>query len=285
MSEILNNWIDGAGFPDSLVIDGHIHIGEWPHATTFHSVEEAVAESSAFLNAHGVDAFCAVSGGYIFGMPDYRLGNDFLLEVWRQMPDRLIPFLSLNPNDTGEHLIAELDRMYAEGVRCIKLINSYQENYPGDGPNLMAVYEYADRHNMLLFNHFWPEDVILKIAEMFPKTDFIFAHYRGGADEVMKQRDNVYANIWGLGPQGWLNRGIENIGAHKFMMGSDGFLNPLSVGIGPVLFAPISDDEKRLILGLNAARLLDKVGALPQALQEKCSGFCKTTGAKRKRQK
>lgn len=274
MSEILSNWLDGAGLPGTLVIDGHIHIGEWPHATTFHSVEEAAAESRAFMDAHGVEAFCAVSGGYIFSTPDYRLGNDFLLEVWRRLPDRLIPFMSLNPNDRPELLIAELDRMYDEGVRCIKLINAYQEDYPGDGPNLMAVYEYADRHNMLVFNHAWSDDVILKISAMFAETDFIFGHYRsGGGDEVMKQRDNVYANIWGLGPQGWLDRGISSTGAHKFMMGSDGFLNPLSVGIGPVVFAPISDDEKRLILGLNTARLLDKVGALPEALREKYPGI------------
>ena len=83
----------------------------------------------------------------------------------------------------------------------------------------------------------------------------------------MKKRGNVYANFWGLGPMGWLDKGIREVGAHKFMMGSDGFLNPMSVGIGPVVFADISDDEKRMVLGLNVARLLDKVGALPKVIK------------------
>ena len=269
MSGILDDWVDGRGLPGVLVVDGHIHIGAWPHAATFRGVEEAAAESAAFMDANGVDAACVQSGGYTLEGADYRLGNDFLLDVCRRLPERLIPFMSVNPNDRGEAVLAELDRMYEAGVRCIKLINAYQESYPGDGPNLMALYEYADRHRMLVFNHSWTNEVILKVSAAFPGTDFVFGHYGGGQDHVLKERANVHANVWNVGTMGWLDRGIANVGAEKFMMGSDGFLNPVSVGIGPVVFAPVSDEEKRLILGLNAARLLDKVGALPAGLKAK----------------
>ncbi len=268
MSGILEGWVGGLGLPDVLVIDGHIHIGAWPHAATFCSAEEAVTESVAFMDANGVDAACVQSGGYTHEGADYRLGNGFLIKVCRRVPDRLVPFMSVNPNDRRENIVAELDRMYDAGVRCIKLINAYQENYPGDGPNLMALYEYADRHRMLVFNHSWTNEVILKISALFPKTDFIFGHYGGGQDPVLRERANVHANVWNVGAMAWLDRGIGNVGATKFMMGSDGFLNPMSVGIGPVVFAPIADDEKRLILGLNAARILDKVGALPDGLRK-----------------
>lgn len=267
MSEILRNWKDGLGFPDVLVIDGHIHMGEWPHATTFHSIEEAVVESVAFMDANGIDAVCVQSGGYFQAGTDYRLGNDFLMEVCRRVPERLMGFTGVNPNDTREHILAELDRTFDAGIRGIKLINSYQENYPGDGPNLMAVYEYAAEHRMVVFNHSWAPDVIMKISAEFPDTDFIFGHYGKSCDPVLIARKNVYANIWSLGDLGWLDRGIQNVGAEKFILGSDGFLNPMSVGIGPVVFAPISDHDKRLLLGLTMARLLDKVGALPSPLQ------------------
>ena len=46
-------------------------------------------------------------------------------------------------------------------------------------------------------------------------------------------------------------------------------MNPVSVGIGPVVYADITDEDKRKILGLNVARILDKAGALPQELKEK----------------
>jgi len=271
VSAILDAWKAGRGLPDVLVIDGHVHIGEWRHATTFHSAEEAVEESVAFLDAHGIDAFCAVSGGHTRDGADYRRGNDFLLEVWGGLPQRMIPFLSVNPNDTRDNILAELERMHAAGVRCIKLINRYQGRYPGDGPNLMAVYEFAAERRMLVFNHAWKPEVITKISARFPETDFIFGHYDNGLDEVLLARPNVHANIWGLGNLGWLDRGLKNVGAEKFMFGSDGFLNPMSVGIGPVVFAPVSDREKRLVLGVNLARLLGKVGALPPAMKEKYS--------------
>ena len=269
MSEILRNWVNGLGLPDVLVIDGHIHIGEWPCATTFHSVEEAVEKSVTLMDAYGVDACCAVSGGYLWGSTDYRLGNDFLLSVWQKIPERLIPFASINPNDAQGNILAELDRVFQAGVRGIKLINAYQDSYPGDGPNLMAVYQYAAKRGMIVFNHSWHQEVIMKISEQVPDTIFIFGHYAEGQNPVLKARENVYANMWNMGSLGWLNRGIKEVGAGKFVMGSDGFLNPLSVGIGPVVFAPISDDEKRLILGLTMARLLDRVGALPAALKER----------------
>jgi len=269
MRAILENWKQGLGFPDTLVIDGHIHIGGWPHAATFRDLDEAERESIAFLDTHGVDAFVSVGGGQLHAGRDYHLGNDFLLALWRRLPDRMIPFLSLNPNDTRDNVLAELDRMFDAGVRGIKLINAYQQRYPGDGPNLMAVYEYAAEHNLLVFNHQWEEDVIWKISAEFPEVTFIFAHYGAWQDAVLKERENVHANIWGVSSLGWLDRGFANAGAHKFMYGSDGFLNPLSVGLGPVVYAPISDDEKRLILGLNLARLLDGVGALPPTLKGK----------------
>jgi uncharacterized protein len=269
MSVLLEQWMKGNGFPGALVIDGHIHISEWPHAATFRDVDEAVDESVKDMDANGVDAVCAVSGGYIWGLSDYRLGNDFLLAAWRRMPDRLIPFLGINPNDTRDHVLDELSRMHDAGVRCIKLINHYQGGYPGDGPNLMALYEFAARHGMLVFNHAWSEQEIRLIAGEYPQTDFIFGHYGGGyQDDVMLAFPNVYTNIWMYGSRGWLDRGIKRVGAHKFMYGSDGFLNALSVGIGPVVFAPLDDEEKRLVLGLTTARLVDKVGALPAQLKK-----------------
>ncbi len=267
MSSILENWKQGLGFPDVLVIDGHVHIGAWRHAATFRDADDAARESVALLDAHGIDAFCAVGGGYTQDGADYRMGNDFLLELWKRLPERMIPFLSVNPNDARENVLAELKRMHAAGVRCIKLINRYQQRYPGDGPNLMAVYEFAAERKMLVFNHAWSGEEIAKIASAFPEVDFVFGHYGDSHDAVLSERSNVHTNIWAMGSMGWLDRGIAAVGAGKFMMGSDGFLNPMSVGIGPVVFADIPDADKRRILGLNLAELLAKVGALPESLR------------------
>jgi uncharacterized protein len=270
MNTILEQWKSGNGLQDELVIDGHIHIGAWSHAETFRNADEAASESVRYLDAHGIDAFCSLGGGYMHGLADYHIGNDFLLEVWRKMPERLIPFLSLNANDSIENLRKEMNRMYDAGVRCIKLINAYQANYPGDGPNLMAAYEFAEEHKMPVINHSWTDREIRKIAGTFKSVDFIFAHYGGGfQDAVMQDYSNVNANIWVYGRMGWLDKGIKKLGAKRFMLGSDGFLNSLSVGIGPIVFANASDDDKRLMLGLNLSKMLDIAGALPDSLKSR----------------
>jgi len=269
MSTIRDNWINGKGFPDVLVIDGHIHVGEWPHAATFQSMDEAEERSLEFMDRNGVDAICALSGGCMFFHADYRLGNDLILEYWQRLGDRVIPFCHVNPLDTEDNIVSELDRMVAAGIRCIKLLNSYQDNYPDDGPNMVRVCEYAAEHKMLLTNHSWGRlEVLRDFSTRFPDVDFIHAHY-GGGDPLLSERPNVFTSVWAYGGMGWLDGGLALAGAHKFITGSDGFLNPMSVGIGPVVFAPLSDNDLRLVLGLNIARLLHKVGALPPSLVAK----------------
>ena len=268
MSTILENWRAGKGFPDLLVIDGHIHVHDWPHGANFNTVEEMAEGAVKYMDANGVDACCVLSGGYMGSGCDYTAGNDMLLELVSRVPDRLIGFMSVNPNDDRPNVLCELERVEEAGIRCIKLLNSYQQNYPGDGPNLLALYQFAADHNMLVINHSWPGDVLLRIAEQFPSVDFIMAHYGGGAYDLLTARPNIHANIWGLGTMGFLEKAVQTIGPEKFMMGSDGFMNPVSVGIGPVVYADISEEAKRDILGLNAAKLLDKVGALPPGIQE-----------------
>jgi len=272
MSRILQDWRAGRGLPDALVIDGHTHVGEWPHGANFDGVDEMVAGAEAVMDANGVDAACVLAGGYMWPGTDYRLGNDVLLELAGRLPERIIPFAHVNPCDDGREVLAELERVFSAGVRCLKLLNAYQ-NYPGDGPNLMLLYRFAADHNMLILNHWWKQEEITRIAAEFSGMDLIFGHYGADwQDDVLRAHPNVYANIWNLGSLGFLERGIRRVGAGKFLLGSDAFMNPISVGIGLVVYADIPDEDKRLILGGTMARLLEEVGALPAALKGRRGG-------------
>jgi predicted TIM-barrel fold metal-dependent hydrolase len=268
MSRILQQWRAGRGLPDALVIDGHTHVGEWPHGANFDTVEEMAAGAVAVMDANGVDAACVLAGGYMWNGTDYTTGNDILLDLWRRLPERVIPFAHFNPNDRLADILAELKRVHGAGVRGIKLLNAYQD-YPGDAPKLMELYRFADERRMLILNHHWSEKEIRRIAAEFPGTDFIFGHYGHWQDPVLREFPNVYANIWTLGSLGFLERGVRSVGAGKFVLGSDAFMNAISVGIGPVVYADIPDADKRQILGLTQGRLLDKVGALPASVKRK----------------
>ena len=263
MSAILESWGAGQGLPDVLVIDGHTHIGEWPHGANFETAEEAANEAVEFMDAYGVDAACVLAGGYMSNGSDYTMGNDFLLDCVRRVPERLIPFAHFNPNDSLDGIQTELKRMLDNDVHCIKLLNAYQ-NYPGDGPNLMAVYEFAQRNRMLVLNHYWSELEIRRIVSAYPEMVMIRGH--GGASGISSEIPNVYDNIWSLHPFGRLEHGLQEFGPSKVLFGSDAFMNDLSVGLGMVVYADIPEAAKRDVLGLNMARLLDYAGALPGTL-------------------
>ena len=265
MSAILENWRRGLGLPGTLVIDGHTHILQFLPDMRFRTPEEAAEEAVSQMDAYGMDAGCVMSGGYMENGADYRQGNDFLLAAWRCAPERLIPFAHVNPVDRQETVLAELERVEGVGVRCIKLLNSYQ-GYPGDGPTLMAVYEFAQKHNMLILNHHWSEEELRKVSAAFPEVDLMRGH--GGASALSAELPNVYDNIWGLFPLSVIERGFQRYDTRKILFGSDAFLNEPSVGLGLVVYADIPDEHKRLILGENIARLLRKVGALPKGLAQ-----------------
>ena len=266
MSEILDRWRAGEGLPGVLVVDGHAHVGEWPHGANYETVEEMVGGAPAVMDANGVDAACVMAGGYMWNGTDYRIGNDILIDLWRRLPERIVPFAHFNPNDHLDAILDELERVHSAGVRGIKLLNAYQD-YPGDGENLMAVYRFAAEEGMLILDHSWTRKEITRIAAEFPGVDFIFGHYGHWQDPILKEYPNVYANIWTLGSLGFLERGVRNVGPEKFLYGSDAFMNPISVGIGLVVYADIPDEHKRLILGQTQARLLEKVGGLPASLK------------------
>jgi predicted TIM-barrel fold metal-dependent hydrolase len=213
------------------------------------------------MDDYCVDVSCLMGGSFSFhNGVDFRRANDFLLEVVGHDPERLIPFAHFNPNFSLETIRAELDRVYNTGVRAIKLINAFQ-HYPADGPNMMAIYAFAETRGMLVLNHYWSEDEIHTIAIRFPKLVMIRGH--GGASPVSRAYKNVYDNIWSLHRLGAIESGIQRYGPDKILFGSDAIVNDPAVGIGLVVYANISDDAKRAVLGLNMARLLDRAGALP----------------------
>ena len=260
MSAILENWMNGRGLPDVLVIDGHVHSNGGAVGRGWESVPTAADYGLRVMDANGVDAVCVLGGGFYGPGNDYTRGNDDLLEFCRIAPDRFIGFAHFNPNDSEAGLAAELERAYGMGFRCIKLINAYQQDYPGDGPQMMKIYRFAAEHNMLIVNHYWSPDVLGRIAREFPSVNFITGHWF--THDVLRL-PNVYCNMWSLISMGVLERGVKEYGAEKFLLGSDAFLNPISVGLGMIVHADISDDDKRKILGLTQARLLHGAGALP----------------------
>ena len=88
-----------------------MHLGDWPSHETFATDEEVPERAARIMDANGVAAVCAVSGGHMLPGGDYHVSNRRLLGWWRALPERIIPFFLVNPNDDVEAVLDECRRM------------------------------------------------------------------------------------------------------------------------------------------------------------------------------
>lgn len=261
MSSILERWCAGEGLPGVTVVDCHTHVGA-TDACIPPTPDDAARVVLRQMDAHGVDAAINLGrAAYVGG--DYRRVNDETLWIHQHYP-RLIGFCHVNPWDRVINILNELERTYKAGLRGIKLIHHYQEEYPATGPMLMPVYQYAAERGMVILNHDWQkEEYLRQIAAQFPTVDLIIGHYTQRWDSTLRDCRNVYACTWRFCFPREMEHAVRAVGAAKLLFGTDSYLNPFAFGLGPILYARVSDEDKRKILGLNMMRLLAKVGGLP----------------------
>ncbi len=74
---------------------------------------------------------------------------------------------------------------------------------------------------------------------------------------VVAAEPNLYLDTASsVGHRGDFAQWVQAVGAHKLLFGSDTPWTCASFQLGRVLLAPIREEEKRLVLGENMARLL-----------------------------
>lgn len=250
---------EAKGLEGELVIDAHSHIGglaKWYHLPDS-TTEGMVAE----MDRLGVDL--AVTFSFTGVTSDYVAGNDTVVREIAKFPDRFVGLATVNPHYS--HLMTdELDRCRANGLRGIKLIADYQK-YPTDGPGLFPAYEYAHEHSWIILNHNWGSpDFLDKLATTFTNACFIIGHYVGPIyGEVVTRRENVFQCTCAALNFGDIENMLDVMPVEKVMFGSDFTDLPVMFSMGPILYARISDDDKRAILGLTAKSVLEHWNAMP----------------------
>ena len=254
----------GAVLEDEYIVDAHTHMGPWYN---FHVPEEGTAASMVHaMDLLGFDA--AVVSPHIAIGPDYQKGNRDAAAAAREFPGRMIPYVTVNPNYGREEIEAEIAHWEREGgIKAFKIHPSCHE-YKASGENYYPVYEYAGAHGLPVLSHSWAGDplggpsLLSDLAGKFPDANFLIAHAASswqivdeGTQEVGR-RDNVYLDLTGSRLiYGLLEEMVARVGAERVVFGTDmPFIDPRP-GLGRVMMSRLSDDEKRLVLGLNAQRI------------------------------
>jgi len=248
---------------DALAIDCHGHLGSWQ---LLHMARNTVEDTVETMDRLGIDKLCL--SPFLGCFCDFRRGNDALGEALRQYPDRLIGQFTVNPHYADE-IAAELERCQSEyGVRMLK-IHPFCHEYPADGEGYRPLWAFANDHRLVVLSHTWESDkncgpgMFGKIAADYPGAKIILAHAGGTQEgcrqtiEVVQAHDNLYLDTATSQLHiGMIERFVREVGAERVLFGSDIPLLDPAAQLGRIAFAKIKEEEKEMMLGLNAKRLL-----------------------------
>lgn len=250
----------GLALDETTVIDCHCHIGFWYNFHAPRNNAEGMLES---MDALGVDTACVTAHSSIG--PDYRFGNDIVMDAVQRYPGRFLGYATVNPN-YADDMKNELGRcLQVEGMKGIKLHPS-MHGCPIDYKNYHTAYETAEEKGYPVLIHVWGLDDVMKVdklAGQYPNAKFIMGH--AGAEipamayavDVVARCANAYVDLaLSMVYEGNVEWLVREMGSHKVLYGSDmPFFDPRPA-FGRVVMADMSDEDKRNVLGLNMKRLL-----------------------------
>jgi predicted TIM-barrel fold metal-dependent hydrolase len=255
---------NGQPIDHCLVIDAHAHIGE---NQIFAYPDTSLPTLIARMDRLGIACVCVSPMGGLYGKA--RLGNDMAIAASRRYPGRIYAYMCIDPG-YPERATAEMQRSLDAGVRAVK-IHSYATRpfLSYDSANLTPLYEFADAHSLPLLAHTFTAEELQQIEPQFARyqrVGFILAHTGAcGLDRYIRlarEYSNVYLETClSASPRGLVESLVSAGLAGKVLWGSDQYFMDASQQLGRVLFAQISEDDKRKILGANAARVFGIGGA------------------------
>ncbi|NUQ63611.1 MAG: amidohydrolase [Pirellulales bacterium] len=252
-----------------MIWDCHCHLSGVGGATA----EERTSELLRYADRVGIERL-VVSMGVNWShdpSPDHvRRQNDDVLRAVEAGKGRVLGFVLLNPKYAQESL-AELDRCVHDGPMVgVKLWVAMKCNDPRIDPIVRRSVELKApilQHTYFrlggnLAGESSPDD-LAALAARHPDAIFISAHtgndWERGTRAVRAVK-NVSTDICGCDPTSYMvDMAVRELGAERVLYGSDAGGRSYASQLGKVYGADITDEEKRLILGLNLRRLLEPI--------------------------
>jgi len=234
--------------------DCHGHLGGL--AAHYHVPDGDLDPVFRQMDRLGVQRTCVFS--FVGVTCDEQFGNDLVAEAVRRHGDRFVGFTLLNPHRGREAMLRELDRGAKLGLRGIKLIPHYQ-CYPNDGPLIDVACQWAHERRQIILNHGWgPAANLERLVTTYPDACYVTGHTTTAYADLMRRVRNLYVcSCPLLGPRE-CERVAAAIGAERLLFGSDLLDLPIAWGLGPILFARIPVEQKRMILGGNLEGILHR---------------------------
>src|SRR3954470_19616591 len=245
------------------IIDFHTHLDDHWFDQPLLSPDDFIAG----LDCAGVAAACVFTlmGFY----DDSKKHNDLLAERAARHPERLLPFLTVDPK-LGQTAVDEvrrcIDMNVFEGIKFHPWLQAFAPSMVRG--TLMQILQLAAQFDLpVLFHDGTPPYAttfqIAQCARWVPEATIVLGHagladYTIPAAQLVRDIPNLHACVCGprAGDVKYLG---DTAGAEKILFGSDFGLSDaliLEDRLDTVRHAGLTDDQKRLILHDNAAKLL-----------------------------
>jgi len=249
-------------------LDCHSHVkgGFWDYGgLTATSLVEAADKL-------GIDALCcSVPMNKPATTPEeFRACNDDMLRAMKEYPDKIWGYCFVNPGYQSESLVEIEKRITEDGMVGVKLYNQYKCSDPVVQPIVRKTIELkvpilqhagylTDPIEAAKQPNISDAHDIVQLANLFPEAMIVEAHLPGGGDwqwalKTIRKAKNVFVDTSGsIVDCGFVERAVEYVGAERILFGTD---LSMEEGVGKILDAEITQEEKKLIFGENLSRIL-----------------------------
>jgi uncharacterized protein len=242
-----------------LVIDAHGHLSENPNVPL---PDTSLKGLLAGMDRMGIDVFCCSAIAAIYNQS--RLGNDMVIDAVQRYPERVFGYMCA---DVGypKSVLPELERCLAAGLRGIKIYShSIHPGFQYSDPAFTPVFEFAEEHRLPLLAHTFSVKELTDLEQHFnryPHVRFITAHTASCGVEPYIRLAKTYANAYietclSICPRGLFERLASAGVSDKVLWGTDEIFMDASQQLGRIVFAQIGEEDKRKMIGRNAARVL-----------------------------
>lgn len=245
--------LSGSALTGEVIIDAHMHVGTF---NNFFIPRPDVASLVASAHRLGISRLYGSSLQAIRG--DAMAGNIMAVATHRDHPETFFPYIVFKPN-YPEIAQPTIDLAVASGIRQFK-IHDDGNDLPYDHASYRPLYEHANTTRSVILVHTYGTKHVapmMSMAAQFPDMRILLGH-AGIVEEAIyrdavRQHDNIFLETCcSLAWYGLVERLVAMAGADRVLFGTDmPFMSP-DQQIGRILFARLSDDDKRRILGLNA---------------------------------
>lgn len=241
-----------------MIIDFHTHVDEAPAFGWVDPPEKIVG----LLDEAGIDRAVIMTYTDLPGSNPDAL--DYITDAARRYPDRLVPFVRVNPN-FQEEMPGLIAQAVAAGVRGIKTHPTTTLAHPA-GEATIALLRIAAAAGLPVLFHcgddpYTTPQALGLAAAAVPECVVVFGHMGGyfhvrDAIATAERLPNVVLETSAMPHPELIEVAVAAVGAERVVFGSDGpGCNP-ALEVAKIRRLGLAPEVESAILGGNAARLL-----------------------------